>query len=191
MKRAALILSAAMVFAQAGAAVVQRHSVVVPSPTQEMYKAHLDTLYEILVSPEAVSSQYRVRPLSRAEIAVGTHNPLHLFIGPDETKIVYAPTDERLKDQALRRKIAENFWRLELLIRTFYPEMIGFGVKDQDLWDNLALLKKRFTDLGIVLRDPYTERFTDVPEGHWADEAIHNLRRSGILFGCPGGRFGF
>ena len=185
MKRAVILLSAAMMLAQAGATATERSISDVQNPSLEKYREHVKILLDMTI-PDLAN---HVRHQSRAEFAVATNNLFSLFLGRLEESLHDDPTGSNFYDPGLRRKIAENFWRLEFLVRTFYPEMMSFGVKDQFLWDGLALLKKRFTDLGIVLRDPFNERFTDVPEGHWADEAIHNLRRNGIVYGYPDGRF--
>ena len=129
--------------------------------------------------------------MSRAEFAVGTNNLLSILLDQVESRPADDPPDSRFNDKALMDNIAESFWHLEFLIRTFLPEMISFGVKEQDLWDSLARLKDYYASVGIVLRDPYNERFTDVPEGHWANEAVHNLRRNGIVYGYPDGTYGY
>ncbi|MGV3617490.1 MAG: S-layer homology domain-containing protein [Fimbriimonas sp.] len=33
------------------------------------------------------------------------------------------------------------------------------------------------------------QRFHDVPQDHWASGAVHNLRREGVIWGYPSGRF--
>jgi hypothetical protein len=49
-------------------------------------------------------------------------------------------------------------------------------------------IKQNLAKRGIIVEDPYAH-FADVPENHWASDAIHNLRKLGILRGYPDNTF--
>ena len=94
-----------------------------------------------------------------------------------------------LGDDSYRDAIAQDFWHLEFLTKELLPHLIGMGVDYENLQAMLSRAKNAYESVGIHLRDPYTERFPDVPEGHWADAAIHNMRRAGVLYGYPDGKY--
>lgn len=64
--------------------------------------------------------------------------------------------------------------------------LIEYNLDDYDA--RVEAIKQNLAKRGIIVEDPYA-RFSDVPEGHWADEAIHNLRKLGILRGYPDNTF--
>jgi hypothetical protein len=57
-----------------------------------------------------------------------------------------------------------------------------------DYYAMVEEIKKGLAKAGIVVNDPFV-RFSDVPQGHWADGAIHALRRAGIVTGYPDDTF--
>jgi hypothetical protein len=79
--------------------------------------------------------------------------------------------------------------RLPLLVGEFDKELRELGV---DIPEVQASLRR--TTAGLKrLRNPEPgealTRFPDIPNRHWADKAIHNLRREGVLWGYPDGTF--
>ena len=190
------MLSAAVLFGLSSASTVGQQS----RSARDQHMVHVTELYSVfrpfgypdnpadLVRPGFPGGIYTRRLMSRAEVALFTNWVMQwsaeTFLNSDgfESKVL-------LKGESSIEVVAENFWHLEFLVREFRTELLGIGVDYEEYWDLLSLLKTTLAEKGIELRDPYNERFTDVPEGHWADEAIHNLRRAGVLYGYPDGTF--
>ena len=127
--------------------------------------------------------------MSRAEVAVFTNQIIQMLDARFDPESWDGTPKGQLADESYRDTLAQNFWRLEFLMRDLRRELTAMGVHYDEMQAVLVRAKKAYTNLGIELRDPYTERFPDVPEGHWADAAIHNLRRAGVLYGYPDGNY--
>lgn len=99
------------------------------------------------------------------------------------------PEHLRLSNQPSVRRFAGEYWRLELLVRELTPELLDTDVTQDEIDESLRWIRSTFGILKVELIFPNGDWFPDVPEGHWADTAIHNLRRAGILYGYPDGSF--
>lgn len=196
MKRIAFLLSVLMLFGLTSASTVGQRSRF----AQDQHMVHVRELYSVfpplgypdnpadLVRPGFPGGIYTRRLMSRVEVALFTNWVMQW----SAATLLYSDNFESnmlLKRGPSIEAFAENFWHLEFLVREFRTELIGIGVDYEEYWDLISLLKTTLAEKGIELRDPYNERFIDVPEGHWADEAIHNLRRAGVLYGYPDGEF--
>jgi hypothetical protein len=78
---------------------------------------------------------------------------------------------------------------LEKLASTYSAELKSLDVPQvQHDSEGFAKEVRRWAKL-IAKLPTRVERFSDIPRGHWADEAIHALRRAGVLEGYPAGKF--
>jgi len=80
-------------------------------------------------------------------------------------------------------------WNLPL-VEAFLFEVYGSNEsipKDADA--NIKLIRERARLHYIEINDDAYTRFSDVPKGHWADEAIHRMRELGIVKGYPDNTF--
>jgi hypothetical protein len=118
--------------------------------------------------------------VTRTEYAVATRQVLGLA----ESRI------ESGKPFAWYEKSAwmDSFWMFKWLGKTLSSELIEIGVGLNEYDARVEKIKQRLVKVGIMVDDPYA-RFSDVPKGHWADEAIHNMRELGILRGYPDNTF--
>lgn len=64
----------------------------------------------------------------------------------------------------------------------------GIGKIPADMKETIATMRFRAAKHGYQIDERF-RRFSDVPAGHWADQAIHNLRRAGIVTGFPDNTF--
>lgn len=90
------------------------------------------------------------------------------------------PTDEHTL------RWIENLPLVEALLKELYGDIdhhAPFVTK------TITKIKDRCTKLGIEIDSTRFQRFSDVPKGHWADEAIHRMREIGIVRGYPGNTF--
>ena len=190
MKNAIVCLTALLVLsASIESASTQNHPRLT-AVGRAMYKVHFDALKEMVIYDEQplFENQHRPRPMSRAEMAVATR--FFLYILDADINPHIGLEENYYERYGVRRNLLpDRFWHVEFLMREFAWELAGIGADLEEMWSKLSKVRESYTDLGIELRDPYNERFTDVPDGHWADEAIHNLRRAGILYGYPDGTY--
>jgi hypothetical protein len=97
-------------------------------------------------------------------------------------------TEDKLKqDQWIDGILGHEFWMFKFLGEQLAPELAAI---EPNYDARVEAIKQGLAKRGIIVEDPYA-RFSDVPEGHWADEAIHNLRKLGILRGYPDNTFRF
>jgi hypothetical protein len=75
---------------------------------------------------------------------------------------------------------------VETLLKEIYGDMDRYA---PFLVKTIANIKDRCAKLGIPIDSSRFQRFSDVPVGHWADEAIHILRETGIIRGFPDNTF--
>jgi hypothetical protein len=80
--------------------------------------------------------------------------------------------------------------RIRRLARGFSFELNQLGLSAPYVEGELARIENRLRWIRTPHFGEANGRFLDVPKGHWADEAVHGLRREGILRGYPDGRFG-
>lgn len=147
------------------------------------YVGHIKILRDKALYGQAINGSrfgLHTRPL----VAVASHQ-IYQAISATMRNL---PKSKEQSDNVLKF-YGENFWRLEYLLKELKQELIGIGIDFDECHAEMLKMKKVFQELGVELRDPTMERFTDVSEGHWADAAIHNLRRAGILYGYPDGEF--
>lgn len=78
---------------------------------------------------------------------------------------------------------------LPFLLREFDHELSALGVNVSQTQQDLVVARRRLLALPIPKSGEALTRFPDVPKHHWADDAIHRLRRQGILWGFPDGTF--
>jgi hypothetical protein len=80
-------------------------------------------------------------------------------------------------------------WNLPL-IEEFMSESYGGTEKvPKNVAANFALIRERAKLHDLEINDTAYTRFSDVPKGHWADEAIHRLRELGIVKGYTDNTF--
>jgi hypothetical protein len=103
-------------------------------------------------------------------------------------------TETRIADGA----IDKNSWKVKWFWRDYFwlfdwfsvefSDELGQATDLDDYKARVLKLKQGFAKAGIQINDRYAN-FADVPENHWADDAIHNLRKLGILRGYPDNTF--
>lgn len=86
-------------------------------------------------------------------------------------------------------RYAKLFWRLEALTIELMPDLVAKGDSEELIRLRLETIKVSIANMNLDSPSPDTRWFQDVPEDHWADFAIHKLRRAGILYGYPDGTF--
>ena len=144
----------------------------------------------------------RIRRMSRAELAEGIwvdlreyyEQVLRASLTNYEYKKAAAEKSGRVEEfHRLHRKTknpyAIEYWRFELLIRELTPEIIYTGVTQEEIDESIVLIRSLFASLNVELYLPNAAYFPDVPEDHWAEPAIHNMRRAGVLYGYPDGKY--
>lgn len=144
----------------------------------------------------------RFRRLSRADAAEGIWVHLRFFyeqalqahISAYESAFYQAQRvgrgeEIRTSHRCSQSSIAAEYWRFELLLRELTPEILATGVTQDEIDESIRWFRSLFAAHGVELYLPNGAWFLDVPEGHWADAAIHNLRRAGILHGYPQGTY--
>jgi hypothetical protein len=119
------------------------------------------------------------RPASREVYAAATYQ----LLGIAEKRLTAATPFAEYEKAAWR----DEFWILKWLGEKLAPELAKLG---NDYNARVEVIKQGLAKHGIIVEDPYA-RFSDVPKGHWADEAIHSLRRAGIIRGYPDNTFRF
>jgi len=80
-------------------------------------------------------------------------------------------------------------WNLPL-VEAFLAEVYG-GRENfpKRTATTIALIRERAKLHNLEINDDAYTRFSDVPKGHWADEAIHRMRELGIVKGYPDNTF--
>lgn len=81
--------------------------------------------------------------------------------------------------------LSTYFWRIELLVDRHWDVFSSFGIEPEEVRTRLDRGRSGLKRLGIGRVNSIFDRFSDVPQGHWADDAFHNLRKAGILVGFP------
>ncbi|MEX2243303.1 MAG: S-layer homology domain-containing protein [Fimbriimonadaceae bacterium] len=80
-------------------------------------------------------------------------------------------------------------WNLPL-VEAFLAEVYGGREKlPTGIATTIASIRERAKRHDLDINDAAYQRFSDVPKGHWADEAIHRMRELGILKGYPDNTF--
>jgi hypothetical protein len=116
------------------------------------------------------------RLATRTEYAVATLQVLGLA----ESRIESGKPFEWYEKSAWR----DSFWMFKWLGKKLSSELIEIGVDLNEYDARVEKIKQGLAKAGIIVDDPYA-RFSDVPKGHWADEAIHRMRELGIVKGYP------
>ena len=121
-------------------------------------------------------------PMSRAEAATLTWEILL------KAKATFDLSERTEAEASFAWYMGNMWWQVEWMEREFVPELDDMGIDSsvrQEMLRNgrQSLIKER---IGVLYSEGY---FVDVPPGHWADEAIHNLRRARIIVGYPDGTF--
>ncbi|MEX2242445.1 MAG: S-layer homology domain-containing protein [Fimbriimonadaceae bacterium] len=119
------------------------------------------------------------RPASRADYSQASWQLVNII----EKQLADGKEFEWYVASALRY----DFWMFKWLGETLVVELARLA---DDYDERVEAIKQGLAKHGIIVEDPYA-RFADVPEGHWADVAIHNLRRTGIIRGYPDNTFRF
>jgi hypothetical protein len=80
-------------------------------------------------------------------------------------------------------------WHLAL-VEAFLAEVHG-GRENfpTGIATTIASIRERAKLHNLDIREAAYQRFSDVPKGHWADEAIHRMRELGIVKGYPDNTF--
>jgi hypothetical protein len=94
-------------------------------------------------------------------------------------------TDSMPEDPFVRGWI-ENLPLVESLLKELYGDMPKYAT---DLVKTITLIKERCVRIGRPIDESPYQRFSDVPMGHWADDAIHRLRELGIVKGYSDNTF--
>lgn len=85
--------------------------------------------------------------------------------------------------------LSDWVWHLPL-VEAFLAETYGSIEQiPEDTKRNITLIRERARRHGLSINDAAMTRFSDVPVGHWADEAIHKMRMLGIVRGYPDNTF--
>jgi hypothetical protein len=94
--------------------------------------------------------------------------------------------------QAMRRLRAfrANQGTLQRLATSFRTELRELGVDVEAFPGKIASLSDRSSHLHPPLPGEAFLPFPDVPQGHWAYDAVQRLRKERILRGYPNGRYG-
>jgi hypothetical protein len=120
------------------------------------------------------------RRMSRLEYAVGVRNMAQFA----EERLNSDKPFEGLEKNAWR----DSFWMFKWLGKTLSSALIEIGVALNEYDARVEIIKQGLAKAGIMVDDPYA-RFSDVPKGYWADEAIHRMRELGIVKGYPDNTF--
>ena len=126
--------------------------------------------------------KFRTPPMSRSEAATLTRDVLL------KASATFKLTERSDDETWFAQTMSYQWWQVTWMANEFQQELeaLGFGPSvslEIILQCRAAITRER---LGVKFSNGY---FVDVPPGHWADEAIHNLRRARIIFGYPDGTF--
>jgi hypothetical protein len=80
-------------------------------------------------------------------------------------------------------------WNLPLVEAFLFEVYGGKESIPKDAAANIALIRERARLNYLEINEAAYQRFSDVPKGHWADEAIHRMRELGIVKGYPDNTF--
>lgn len=147
-------------------------------PESDRLTYHKNELVDLFVE-----GGIRFRPLSKLELAVAARQLVHA--AEDQLKRGQVPG---WNENNSRKQWPVRFWIYRWLRDELGPELAEIGVDLADYDARVEAIKFRLAMRGIIVEDPYA-RFLDVPKGHWADEAIHSLRRAGIIRGYSDNTF--
>jgi hypothetical protein len=176
MKRAAILL--ALVAPAIGTA--QISTLRWDLPPLQRCNFHIAELRDFLVKGEPLMGERWAPPYSLAEVAVAAWQLVQVA--------EHVSLEETTADDAAKWR--DRCWIFKWLREQVTVELEDMGVDLADYDACVEAIKQGLAKHGIIVEDPYA-RFSDVPEGHWADEAIHNLRKLGILRGYPDNTFRF
>ena len=87
------------------------------------------------------------------------------------------------------KRVASEYWRYEHLLRELSAELLAAGIAQEEIDVSFEWFRSSFAEMGVELVFPNAAYFPDVPEDHWAEPAIHILRRAGVLYGYPDGKY--
>ena len=88
-----------------------------------------------------------------------------------------------------RYAFSDWVWHLPLVEAFLAETYASVEQIPEDTKRNIGLIRERARRHGLDINDAAMGRFSDVPVGHWADEAIHNMRMLGIVRGYPDNTF--
>lgn len=146
-------------------------------------KYHADELKEIVSFGYEGGSRFRNFSLAQGAVMAWQY----VQVAASRARHGALPGDD---DPSSRGKWRDRFWIFKWLGETLFQELTDQGVSMSDYYAMVEEVKQGLAKAGIVVNDPFV-RFSDVPKGHWADEAIHSLRRAGVLTGYPDITFRF
>lgn len=131
-------------------------------------------------------SRYEWAVMTNAAVT-NTHNILD---GWPQTRRAIARGELDYDLAAERRQLLKVVQPLPYIVHEFRKELgqLGVDVPHYEAKLNRALNSLRTASL--PKKGEAFTRFPDVPTKHWADEAVHNLRQEGILWGYSDGTFG-
>jgi len=90
----------------------------------------------------------------------------------------------------IRQRVAILEKDLIELTRAFTPELKSLGVAPSEMIGQVKSDCQRIASFRFAKLGEATKQFSDVPEGHWAAEAVKSLRAVGILHGFAVDKFG-
>ena len=119
---------------------------------------------------------------SRYEAAVAAYAALQ------EYNRLLADTKRRSNPEN-RQVLLQAYEDINALIRATPRELKSLGVDLRKTDENLDRIALELKKEGLVVRRFRDQTFLDVPEGHWAASALHELEKIGLLRGYPDGLF--
>jgi hypothetical protein len=126
--------------------------------------------------------------VSRYELAVMTQaTTAHLerILDQFEQRLLHFDSDPRSRKFLTSSANSIRGWKddlvfLRAMAKDFGPDLKEIGLDEEALIRSLRKCEKLSTELPRRL-----DRFRDVPKRHWADKAVHELKRAGLLRGYP------
>ncbi len=127
---------------------------------------------------------------SRYEVAALAHSCIQGLKGwLDSLEKLMIEDSKKREYQDQYQELSRLFELIEFVCRATLNELMSMEVDPFALDKEFSEIAKRFTLRGIPVRRFDDIWFTDVPKKHWADNAVHELRKVGILWGYPNGSF--
>jgi len=178
MKRAVLFLA----FVVPAICNAQADSMFYQRPDDEQPTIRANALFDLVFHGGFREGSVSIRPMSRDEATLKAWQCFQVA----EQRIAKGGVS-REKDPVGGDFWRERFWLFKWFRLELAPELAKFV--DLDAYDTrVERVKQGLARVGIAVNDRYA-RFSDVPAGHWADEAIHKLRKAGVLRGYPDNTF--
>ena len=141
----------------------------VPTRAQELMRVAFE---QRLLSKSLYSNLEPYQVGMKLEFDITNHLRLaSVYLGVDERALWRNELGHWLSNLSLAEALLAECWG-------------GIEKIPKDMKETIATIRSRAAKHGYQIDERF-RRFSDVPNGHWADDAIHNLRRAGIVTGFP------